>query len=111
MAQAPESSRVSPDLLTVEQIRELDTHCVSPLTAQLLLEFKTQRKAIATLAQYVQMFSEGDGTAIDVSDLIADLKEILEGVRVQPAPTNVVPLPLNHRVQCPHCSKPFVTGR
>lgn len=70
--------------VTDQQIRDLETFSDAQSQGaslkQLLTEFKAQRQALAALRQYVQMFSDAEGTAADVEDLVSDLKEILDGV-------------------------------
>lgn len=69
--------------MTEQQIRDLEAfsrlHDI-PLVELLLTEFKQQQKALDTLRQYVQMFSDAEGTVADVDGLVADLKEILDGI-------------------------------
>jgi hypothetical protein len=70
--------------LTEQQLRDLETfyreHGAFVPLQQLFTEFKAQRKALDTLRQFVQMFSDAEGTVADVKDLVSDLKEVLDGV-------------------------------
>ena len=78
-----------------QQLRDLEafcrTHSNMALVEQLLIEFKAQRRALAALRQYVQMFCDADGTAADVEALVSDLKEILDGVETTESTQQGVP--------------------
>jgi hypothetical protein len=67
--------------LTTTQIRELEVLTQSSaLLQQLLVEFKHQRAALTTMQQYVEMFCDAEGTVENFGELMADLKETLDGV-------------------------------
>ena len=78
--------------LNAEQLRDLEAFCSSqsnaPLLPILLEEFKAQRNALDIVRQYVDSFRDADGTANDVADLVADLKEVLDGVETVDPPRN-----------------------
>lgn len=67
--------------LTVTQLRELESLTQgSALLQQLLSEFKEQRVALTAMQQYVEMFSDAEGTVENVDELLVDLRETLDGV-------------------------------
>lgn len=69
------------DRLTVSQLRELEALTQhSALLQRLLSEFKEQRAALASMQQYVEMFSDAEGAVENVVELLTDLRDILDGV-------------------------------